>query len=379
MQKNITIGLTIFAPKGGIGFWSNGAHQNICFLWMLLRRCPGVERVYVINGGDGPAPDPATLPPELREIEFVAMGDVVDKLDLLVQAGAQVEAAHVERVHARGGKAIAYKFGNDLAIDAERAIHGKPPGGIFNGARFDEIWTTPQHADTCGSYWETMYRCPVRVLPHIWDPCFVDAMVARFPPGLPRGYQPGRKKKRIAILEPNINLIKTCHVPMLIAERAWRARPDLIDRVLVTNAIHLRDHLSFATFAKGLDLAHALADDGAPVISFEPRYAAPWFLSAHADILISHQWIATPNYAHYDALHLGFPLVHNAVGVGMPGYTYHGFDAIEGGRALTAALTHHDDEHERYSRAAAEFLATRRVTSQENIDVHAWAMRRIYS
>lgn len=373
------IGISFFATKGGVRFFSNGAHQNVMFLWMCLRRCPSVDRVYMINCGDGPSPDPETLPPELREAEFVGMGDVIDKLDLLIQAGAQLEVGHVERVHQRGGKSVVLKFGHELAIDAERTIHGKPPGGIFNGARFDEVWTTPQHADTCGSYWETMYRCPVRVLPHIWEPCFVDAMVATFPSSLPKGYQPGRKKKRIAILEPNINLIKTCHVPIIIAERAWRERPDLIERVLVTNAIHMRQHLSFSTFVNRLDLHQATAEDGAPVISFEPRHPAPSFLSANADVIISHQWVPVPNYSHYDALHLGFPIVHNAAGEGMPGYTYNGFDAIQGGRSLLSALEYHDEEDASYRRSAESFLATVRATSQPNVDVHAWAMRKLFS
>lgn len=370
MRKPITIGLTIFPPKSGMSVWSNGAHQNVFFLWLCLRAAG--HRVHMINGGDGEPPSSEQLPPAFRELVFVKIADVIDELDVLMQAGAQVEAGHVERVRARGGRAIAYKFGHDLAIDAERAIHNKPPGGILNGAKFDEVWTTAQHEHTCGSFWETTYRCPVRVLPHIWEPIFVDATIAAFPSTLTPGYHPGRARKRVVILEPNINLVKTCHIPMVIAERAWRARPDLIDRVLVTNAIHLRSHLSFSTLAKSLDIAHALGADGKPVISFEGRYNTPWLMAAHGDVVVSHQWVDTPTYLHYDLLHMGYPLVHNVSG--MPGYYYHGFNARAGGESLVAALLAHDEHVDEYAAARASFLRVRRATAQINVDAHAWAL-----
>ena len=98
---------------------------------------------------------------------------------------------------------------NAFVIDAERVIHGKDAGAIFNGAQFDEVWTNPQHVTTCASYWETCYRCPVRVLPHIWEPLFIDATIREFPEGLSFGYRPGAGKKRIAIFEPNTNVVKT--------------------------------------------------------------------------------------------------------------------------------------------------------------------------
>lgn len=141
MQRR-TIGLTFFLRKEGGSIWANGATQNCVFLWMLLRAAG--HRVFAINGGDGEAPDPALMLGGLG-IEFVKMADVVDELDVLIEAGAQVSAEHVARVRARGGRAVAYRFGNAFVIDAERVVHGKPAGSIFNGACFDEVWTNPQH------------------------------------------------------------------------------------------------------------------------------------------------------------------------------------------------------------------------------------------
>lgn len=379
-ERSTRIGISIFPPKTGFSPWSNGAHANVFFLALCLRA--GGFDVSLINGGDGDAPPPTSLPQELREIPMIRISDeVCDGLDLLIQAGAQISAAHIERVHARGGKVISFKFGSDFPIDAERAIHDKPSGAIFNGARFDEIWTTTQHTEVCGDYWRICYRAPVRVLPHIWHPAFVDQMVNMFPRTMRAGYVPGRAKKRIAIFEPNINLVKTCHISMLIAEEAYRRDPSRIDRVMVMNSEHMKEREAFKTFIANLDIFHAKAEsDGLPVISFEPRFNTPWVMSAHGDVVISHQWITAANYSHYDLLHLGYPIVHNVpemedAGVG---YYYRGFDAIEGAARLRECLRDHDDHNRgEYNANARAFLRTRIATTPENIEAHARAVREV--
>ena len=365
MPHPITIVLTLFIPAEGLRIWSNGGGQNVFSLAATLRAAG--HRVIIANGGPG-EPPAADLMPEAFRDPIPRIGDVVGDADLLIEAGAQVSAEHVASVRARGGKAVTLKFGNALAIDAERAIHNLPAGAIFNGARFDEVWTTTQHVETCGTYWEATYRCPVYVLPHIWAPDFIDHAAAALPNG--GRYQPGRPRKRVVVLEPNINLVKTCHVPMVIADLAWRKRPDLIDQILVFNAQHLRDRLPFSTFANALDATHAKAADGHPVMSFEARWPAPHTLATRADVVVSHQWIAVPNYSHYDAMRLGYPLVHNVSG--MPGHYYPGFDARKGADALVRAL-----EKQHRPQTADAFLTTVDARAPLNVADHAWAVARV--
>jgi hypothetical protein len=367
-----TVGLTFFLREKE-SVWNNGAWQNCVFLWQLLRASSGVGRVFAINGGDAPEPAAGLMLKGLG-IDFVRIEDVVDELDVLIEGAAQVSAENVERVRARGGKAVGYKFGNAFVIDAERIIHGKEAGAIFNGARFDEIWTTPQHVRTCASYWETCYRCPVRVLPHIWEPLFVDAAVKEFPEGLKFGYQPGRAAKRIAIFEPNINIVKTCIIPMLACEQAFRRCPDAVGDIYVTNAIQLKEHLTFKHFANALDIVKAGR------CSFESRYNTPWFMAKYGDVMVSSQWENAMNYAYYDALYGGYPLVHNSEmlpkGVG---YYYEGFDAADGGSALLSALITHDARAEEYQKTASAFLETVRTTAPTNIEAHERALNALYN
>lgn len=361
--------MTFFLRKEGGSIWANGAVQNCVFLVQLLRAAG--HRVFAINGGDGVAPDPALMLVGTG-IEFVRLPDVVDEIDVLIEAGAQVAAEHIARVRARGGRAVAYRFGNAFIIDTERVIHGKPAGSIFNGSLFDEVWTNPQHVETCASYWETCYRAPVRVLPHIWEPLFVDAAAAEMTEGLTFGYQPRPGPKRIGIFEPNINLCKTSVLPMCVVERAFRRRPDLVGDVMVFNAEHLKGHETFNHFVAALDIQKSKK------VSFEPRLKTPYALAKYCDVMVSHQWENGLNYAYYDALRGGYPLVHNSdllpAGVG---YRYHGFDAEEGGNVLAAVLAAHDADAEGYRKRAAAFLSTVRATAPANVEAHERALQRL--
>lgn len=367
-----TIGITFFLRKDE-SVWNNGAFQNAFYLWQLFRASERVGRVFAINAGEAPEPAAGLMLSGLG-IEFVKLEDVIDQIDVLIECAAQVSAENIARIRARGGRAVGYKFGNAFVIDAERVIHGKGAGAIFNGACFDEIWTNPQHVATCASYWETCYRCPVRVLPHIWEPLFVDAAAKEFPEGLVFGYQPGQQAKRLAIFEPNINIVKTCFMPMLVCEQAYRRRPDLVGDVFVTNSLSLKEHLTFKQFAGNLDIVRA------GKCSFEGRYNTPWFMAKHADIMVAHQWENGMNYAYYDALRGGYPLVHNSPmlpkGVG---YYYDGFDAVDGGNMLLSAILTHDSRAEEYRKMAASFLETVRATSPANIEAHERAIMELFA
>jgi hypothetical protein len=364
------VGLTFFLSRTSGSIWNSGAVQQCVFLWMLLCRCPGVERVFAVNGGDADSPAPGLMLGGLG-IEFARPEDVLDEVDVYVEAGAQTLTPEMaERVRRRGGRTVSYKFGNAYVIETERVIHGAKPGAIVNGARFDEVWTNPQHANTCASYWEVAYRCPVRVLPQVWEPTFLLAAISEFQPGLQFGYRPRPGKKRVAIFEPNINIVKTCVVPMLACEVAHRERPDLLGEVYVTNAERIKDHLTFRKLAASLDVVR----DG--VCSFEGRFNFPWFMAKHADAVVSHQWECGLNFAYYDALLGDYPLVHNSpllpAGVG---YRYDGFDCAGAGRALVDALEHHDERLPDYRRSSKALLGSLSSSWPENVRAYSAALR----
>jgi hypothetical protein len=365
------IGVTLHLTSKPRSVWECGAGQHCLFLIDALRRVPGVERVFAVNGGDGDTL-PGGIGPYGPALDVVRIGEVADDLDVLIQVGSQLPREDMLRVRAHGGRVVAYKVGNEYVINAERAMQDKACPAIVEAGFFDELWTNAQHVDTCAAYWETLYRAPVQVLPHVWLPTFLDAAVADLPAPLAFGYQPGRAQKRLAIYEPNVNIVKTSTIPMLVAEECYRAAPELLEHVYVACASKVKTSQAFVRFASALDLVRDHH------MSFEGRYHFPWFQAKHADVVVSHQWENGLNYAYYEALAGHYPLVHNSPllpdGVG---YRYSGFDCADGGAVLRDALEHHDERRADYDRRADDFLATVRADAPANIDAHARALQRL--
>lgn len=366
-------GITFFLQEGG-NIWNSGAVQHCIFLRECLQAIPGVE-VVVINAGHDISVPPGLMLDGLG-IEFVKLPDVISTLDVLIQCHGQVSASDVATVKANGGHAVAFKFGNEYVIDAERMMRCGKSGAIVNGAQFDEIWTNAQHIETCGSYWEAVYRCPVRVLPHTWSPLFIDKLIAA--EGLDFGYKPGRAAKRIAIYEPNINIVKMAFLPLLVCELAFRAQGELIEQVLATNTKHMMAQVTFKHLCLSLDMVKAKAADGHPVCTFQGRSRFASHQAKHADVVVSHQWQNGLNFAYYDALHGGYPLIHNSTflpdGIG---YRYGGFDAHEGARVLLAALRNHDKDADGYRSRSEAFLETLHPRHPDITASHARALERL--
>lgn len=372
LPDRLNIGVSIFVPKDvNQSIWSNGSAQNIVFLYMLLRSSPQVGELWLVNGGDGERL-PRGLMADGAALPVVKMEDVADRLDVLIEGGAQIPAAHAELVHDRGGVVVAYRCGNDYVMDVERLSFGRPSGAIFNGTRFDEIWTHAQHENTCGAYWRIAMRAPLRVMPHIWSPMFLESALddpRGVGPVKPFGYQRRPGAKRVAIFEPNINVVKSCVPGMLVCESAYREDPGAISEVYVTNALHLKEHVTFKHFAGALDIVRN------KVASFEARYNLPYFLANHTDIVVTHQWENGLNYLYYDALYGRYPLVHNSPWLKSVGYYYEGFDAEQGGRRLREAARLHDQRVDDYDREASALLAFVDIANPRNVDAH---VRRLF-
>ena len=103
-------------------------------------------------------------------------------------------------------------------------------------------------------------------------------------------------------------------------------------------------------------------------ISIESRYNSLWFISAHADICVSHQWENAQNYLYYDVLHGGYPLIHNSPMLGDAGYYYPGFDSEAGGRALLEAWQQHDLQLDHYQARANALLRSVAIDNLANLD-----------
>ena len=359
------IAITVITHEGQ-SLWSNGIGQNVLHLAQLLDSIPFVDSVVLLNCGDQQrfVPDAGILCDQFPLVEFA---DIKDRVDVIIELSGAVDPAWVNHIRARGGRSVYMICGQPYSGLIEPTTFNKP--SFFGRAdRCDEIWVLPKDSAFVPML-RTIYRCPVEVMPYLWSPVFIDHLAKNLDMGgNVFGYQHGALQggsAEIAIFEPNIAAIKTGIIPMMIAEEVQRRKPDLIGHVHMLNSMHMMDQTSFNFLAQGLDLHtnHKLTIGAR-------EYFVP-FMAAHAQIVVCHQLDCDQNYLYLDALHGGYPLIHNSERCQHLGYFYPGSDIHAGADILAFAITNHDSNLTAYRSNVAEEVVRLSPHNPRNYDVYA--------
>jgi hypothetical protein len=337
-MSGLCIGITIGLHHAAETLWNNGIKQNAVFLADALRHCPEVERVVIVNTTAVPVGD--ALPWDLARWPTTSFEAAKDTVDILIELGGQIDQAQTAYLKQRGVRVVSYCCGFEYVHAMEGVLFGKPlwGGNLFVNQCYDDIWIIPQVANISQSYFEVLRRQTGRVVPFVWSPELLQARTKSLPDG--GEYRPNRApngKKRLAVMEPNINVTKFCLYPALIAELAYRERPDDIALLQVTNAERIaRESLDFIALMNQLDIVREHK------AVFLGRHETPVFLAEHTDIVISHQLENPLNYLYLEACWQGYALVHNASLCADLGYYYKDNDVHDGARRLIEVIATHD-------------------------------------
>ena len=306
------------------------------------------------------------------DVPLLSMDETMERCDVLIEMSAQFNADWLAAYRAKGGKIVTMRGGNDYVIDIERAIFKKPSGFLFSGATYDGVWTIPEFEHSCLHYLETGLRCPVTIVTHIWHPLLFDKARATLGAGLTYGYQPGKQRWRVTMYEPNICMVKTSIIPMLVTEEAYRAKPSFIEFLRVCNTLHMKEHTTFVNFARSLDIiTHSLT-------TFEGRFAIYEFMAVHGDAVVSHTWKNAQNYLYYELLYGDYPLIHNSPYLGKCGYYYPDFDCNQCRRHLLKAFHEHDrnlDAYREHSKQLFDFVS---IYNPDNVSAYTDALAAMY-
>lgn len=377
-NRKLNVGVTIFLRKGNQSLWENGIFQNCYFLLMLLNRSPIVERAFLVNGGDGTIDETNDFQ-AMSPAPVIDMNGAMEKLDVIIELSAQLNADWAVSFKARGGKIVGMHVANDYAIDIERMVFNLPNGMLFSATPYDVVWTLPAFEHCCRSYYEAAFRTPVKSMQHLWGPTLLERSAAQshlsfaYAPAPRSPHNNAPKRWRIGVFEPNVCMVKTSHLPMLLVDQAHRTNPHLIECLRVYNAVQFKDEPRFVAYANSLDIfRHGIS-------SVEGRFPLYQVLGQQVDVVVSHHWQNGQNYLYYEALYGGYPLVHNSAYLDNCGYRYADFDCEEGALALAEACTHHDLSLDAYKRDARRYLEALDPESEKNVQAYSAELERLYA
>jgi hypothetical protein len=337
--------------------WSSGLIQNVVFLARLLHRLADVETVALVacGGQEGAHPLAETFGLPCIEEENAAAA-----FDIVIELGARCAPAVVDQLRRNGGKIVSYMAGNVLAMNFEAVACHVPHGEILSTDGFDAVWITPQHWRMNRAYARMTRSDAVFEAPHIWAPDILQLSAARQGKRLFWNNARAGEPMRVGVFDPNVNVLKTFHLPLMACEVAYRSRPNVVDRVLLFSATQLRELPHFIELCGATDIFRA------GKLFVEERYPLTEMLGWHIDAIVTHQWENGLNYLYWDALYAGYPLIHNAAAIADVGYYFKDFDPQDGARALTEAFERHSAEYAQTRPKVLEALWQRHIDNPAN-------------
>ena len=350
-MKKLKIGITIGLKDNKESIWTNGIKQNILMLTRLLKNSEKQYDVYLLNTIDV---DWSTKPSYLKDIEICNFRDKYEDMDMLIVMGAQINKSEIDNFKSKPNKKIiAYKCGNNYIITAENILFKEDENKIYQfDEAYDEIWYIPQQHETNSGYYHTLYRSKAFIVPFIWHHQYLLEALVDIEKGFKKGtfkkdyrYNIGKEKKRLGVMEPNLNMVKFCLIPAMIAEESYRGEigKEHIDKLMLTNSEKVAKHKEFMGMIRTFDL---FKDNK---ITSESRYQTAFILTQHIDVLICHQILNPLNYIYLDAAYMGYPVLHNAPMCKDLGYYYEGSDTVDGAKQLDYILTEHDKNIDAYN------------------------------
>ena len=369
-MDKIKIGITIGLNSINDSIWTNGMKLNILMFINLLNNSEKNYDVYLLNTIDI---DLTNKPIHLKDTQVDLFKNKYTEMDLIISMGSQItpeEIKHFKSIKPTN-KFIAYKCGNNYVLAIEELLFKEGPklGYIYEN-EFDEIWYVPQQHENNQGYYSTLYRAKSIIVPFLWDKTYLNDALTIIDYGHQQGkykkdskYVPNKEQKVLAIMEPNLNIVKTCVIPSLIAEESYRSEigKNKIEKLMITNSENVKTHKTFLSMLVTYDLYKDKK------IRVESRYQTSYFLSQYADIVICHQIMNPLNYLYLDAAYMGYPVLHNAPMCKDLGYYYEGSSTKDGAKQLNWILENHDNNLEFYQERNRKVLERYSVDNQELI------------
>ena len=193
----------------------------------------------------------------------------------------------------------------------------------------NETWIFAMHEEFSDLYTHWL-DTQVKVYPYVWDPCVVQAALSESSLVLAEPQTTPKMPLTIVIAEPNLNVTKSCFLPLIAANSYARAHPERVRRVI----------LLCKPSGPGFDSVMLYMDSISDRIEMHDRLAWPAVASQllalkdTCPVLLSHHMLNEANFLTLETFYMGIPVVHNSRAFRPGGFFYDGWSVSEAIDAL---------------------------------------------
>jgi len=319
--------------------WTNGLFQNIFMLYKLFEAAGYLPFLLVDDNKKNPD---SKLYERYRTLDAQGWAEKPFHIYAYIEMGMSCGPQIRQLFKKAGARMFKLYLGNILNIDIETPMfHPQTNFCHHMVGDIDTILVSP-HYDFHQEYAAAVNKVypSVKIAPYVWEPYYVSDMVDTYKHRAAGPYS-------FTIMEPNISFQKSSFIPIMIVESYFRRNPDLVHEVAVVNGNKLMESAYFKhTILPTLDIYKAGKLHMLPRADIKNLNKT---LNSH--IIIQHNVNNEYNYAFFEHLLMGFPVIHNCVKFKSWGYYYNENDIAAGHEQIDVVTSTHLARAEAYKSA----------------------------
>ena len=362
-SKDLHIGMLI---NNG-GQFVNGSEQQPWFIMEIIQNLGNPLTIFTHKGKDehsGFSRSETFYGHNMKLLTAEELGviDVLLMICHIVDDGTENTLALKEAC--KNKRVVQFHCGNHMYFNAEDIIFNTHDVvKLLYNTWFTESWVFDMHSFAC-SYYELLTHKPTKRMPYAWTPTLLNKYTIENELNIicdPSRYD---RPLTLCCVEPNLNITKTCMIPMLIMNEFYRRSPTKVKNCFIFCSTQLMKHRSFLEFMKFLDIVR---DNK---IELYPRMSLPNIIDQMknkdlAPVFIGHNIANEQNYITLEMLYLGYPIIHNSKYIQQAGFYYDDTNLITAVEHLEK-LDKFESQHRSYS-ITSDFVLRQHNTSNATI------------
>jgi len=349
--------------KHSKNFFSNGCNQQALFVYETLDCIDSINCTII-----------TMEPDKIDNVRTVSVTENIKNLlkfkVIIFLSNAIVQEHILKQLKEANIILIEYNCGNYYYIFQEDIIFNthKKIKNIDYYKYYDEYWSIPNYKKD-KYFYETVYKTDFKTAPYVWNTTIIDKYAnINYDINVAQS-----QTKYILIAEPNVQITKTCLIPLLICERLYN------NNIFKNIKVIVLSQKKNEAFKKFLEMLNIYRDKRVET------YDRPVFFNIIKQFkekkidfyVLSHHQDNPLNFLHLETLYLGYPLIHNCGCYKKAGYFYK--DIKQGSEKLFEAINNHKNIIEDYNKESEKVLFKYSPNNPNNINNYKILLENITS